>query len=211
MGDVVGVGPERQCGCVHVPTLPPHGTAGVALPWWNRELAGRWPGVAGKFARVEERVAQDGIERATSDQADVLLGLIQRSIAACAPYDARQRSVWASSFTRESVTAMVADTVVLTAPGGVANLVILTPGTGLLDHLYVDPDHQRSGLGCRLVEAIEAEARQRGVGTLRVDASLALAPLLERLGYSVVEVYEKTVGGVTFTNTWLERSLHPES
>jgi hypothetical protein len=42
---------------------------------------------------------------------------------------------------------------------------------------------------------------------LWADASLLAAPLLESLGYEVVERYVKSVNNVTFQNTWLLKVL----
>jgi putative acetyltransferase len=48
---------------------------------------------------------------------------------------------------------------------------------------FVDPDHQRHGLGTLLLDALEAEAKAAGLGELRVDASLTGVGFYERLGY----------------------------
>jgi hypothetical protein len=58
-----------------------------------------------------------------------------------------------------------------------------------------------------LIEAVEDAARQRSLNNLWADASLLVRPVLEHLGYSVIEVYLKAVRGATFDNAWLRKSL----
>jgi GNAT superfamily N-acetyltransferase len=48
---------------------------------------------------------------------------------------------------------------------------------------FVDPAHQGGGIGSRLLEALEAFAREQGMEQLHVDASLTGTPFYERKGY----------------------------
>jgi hypothetical protein len=57
------------------------------------------------------------------------------------------------------------------------------------------------------IEAVESEARRRGVSELWADASQLAAPVFEHLGYAVVGRYEKNRGAVRFPNTWLAKQL----
>lgn len=58
---------------------------------------------------------------------------------------------------------------------------------GELDMLFVHPDYARRGVATRLVAAVVAEARQRGLSRVEVRASRVLQPLLERLGFVLDE------------------------
>ena len=90
---------------------------------------------------------------------------------------------------------------------GYANLIPRGPGDGELALLYVRPDYHRQGCGRVLVEAVEREARAGSMRRLWVDASLLAAPLLETMGFQVVERRTRTVDGVDFANTWLVKRL----
>lgn len=60
---------------------------------------------------------------------------------------------------------------------------------------FVHPDVQGSGIGTRLLEAIEGIATGKGVRSLKCDASLTGAPFYEKRGYRRTgEVKEGTAG-----------------
>ena len=56
------------------------------------------------------------------------------------------------------------------ADGGIAAIIVLLPKPDhlLLDNIAVRPERQGQGLGRRLVEFAESEARRRGYGELRL-------------------------------------------
>jgi GNAT superfamily N-acetyltransferase len=94
---------------------------------------------------------------------------------------------------------------------GFANLISREEGDGELDLLHVSPDHHRMGVGKALVTVVEERACADSMFQLWADASLLAAPLLEGLGYEVVERYIKSVNNVTFQNTWLLKVLSDRS
>ncbi|MEM8604980.1 MAG: GNAT family N-acetyltransferase, partial [Cyanobacteria bacterium P01_H01_bin.121] len=51
--------------------------------------------------------------------------------------------------------------------------------------VYVHPYHVRHGIGSSLLQAIERLAWERGVGTIRVAASLTAQRFYQRNGYQV--------------------------
>jgi putative acetyltransferase len=71
--------------------------------------------------------------------------------------------------------------------GGFANLIVTAAGRAELDLLYVDPDYARRGVARLAIDAVEAEARSRGIDRLWADASVLAAPVFEHLGYVVEE------------------------
>ena len=73
--------------------------------------------------------------------------------------------------------------------------------------LYVRSDAQRRGLGDRLLTAIVAEARARGVARLRAEASAFSVGLFARHGFRVTETDRVVRGGVTFDRYLVARDL----
>ena len=59
---------------------------------------------------------------------------------------------------------------------GVASWVAQTGSTAWLDHLYVAPAYQRQGVGLRLLQAVERDARKQSMVRLQTQASLHLLP-----------------------------------
>ena len=59
------------------------------------------------------------------------------------------------------------------------------PTGGRLFQMAVRADDRRGGLGRRLVAALEAELRRRGVREVHLHARADVVPFYERLGYAV--------------------------
>jgi hypothetical protein len=74
-------------------------------------------------------------------------------------------------------------------PGGelvaCAVAVLLSPTEARIRQMAVSPDHQRQGLGRRLLEYLENDLRARGFRTLVLNARTSAVGFYERLGYSV--------------------------
>ena len=51
--------------------------------------------------------------------------------------------------------------------------------------MAIEPEHQRRGLGARLVEAGQAELRRRGASTVELAARVPAIPFYEKLGYTI--------------------------
>ena len=95
----------------------------------------------------------------------------------------------ASELPVEDLTASKLDAFVVATEGevcvGVAGLEIHEPNA-LLRSLAVDRRHRSRGLGARLVDAIETEARARGVTALYLLTTTATT-FFERMGYTAHE------------------------
>ncbi len=78
---------------------------------------------------------------------------------------------------------------------------------GDLSMLYVHPEFQRKGVGSRLIQHIVDHATEEAYAHLRADASIFLKPLLLRLGFELIEDYQKEVRGQSFHNAILMRDL----
>ena len=66
---------------------------------------------------------------------------------------------------------------------------LLATGTLVGDHVdrvYVAPEHQGRGLGRRVMAALEQRAREAGVWTIRLAASIPARVFYERLGYRLM-------------------------
>lgn len=84
--------------------------------------------------------------------------------------------------------------------GEVAGLIEVIPGEGhlLIENLAVDPEAQGCGYGKQLVARVEAAARERGLGTVRLYTNKLFAAnvaFYQRLGYAI-DREEEFRGGV---------------
>ena len=79
-------------------------------------------------------------------------------------------------------------------------------GYAKVDYLWVAPTHRGRGLGARLLDAAEEEARHRGCGTIVLDSHSFQAPDLYRgRGYRDVGTTTDTPRG--YTQTLFQKSL----
>ncbi|WP_231980168.1 GNAT family N-acetyltransferase [Tessaracoccus coleopterorum] len=102
-----------------------------------------------------------------------------------------------------------AGTFVATIDGEVVAFSDVDPA-GHIDMLFVSPRSGRQGIATRLLKEVERRARASGVTTLTTDASLALRPLLERLGFTVTAEQHPVTRGVELTNFAMEKALASE-
>ncbi|MFT3877897.1 MAG: GNAT family N-acetyltransferase [Propioniciclava sp.] len=136
-------------------------------------------------------------------------------ISAAECYDPDQIDAWAGpdldDLTAWDAKRASAFTLVGEDADGVAGFADLLPD-GLIDMLFVHPRLGGRGAARHLLEAIIAEARQRGMGSLTTHASRRARPVFERLGFVLVEDRpNNTVRGVVVPNAemrlLLEQSL----
>ena len=78
---------------------------------------------------------------------------------------------------------------------------------GHLDMLYVRGDAVGRGVGQRLYEAVEREARCQGLGRIFAEASITARPFFERRGFRVVREQRVSRRGVSMTNFVMEKDL----
>ena len=78
---------------------------------------------------------------------------------------------------------------------------------GLIDLAFVAPDVAGQGVAKPLYDAIEAEAKGRGLARLHAEASLLARPFFERQGWSVVGRQSVERDGVALTNFVMEKAL----
>ena len=79
---------------------------------------------------------------------------------------------------------------------------------GLLDMLFVHPDHGRTGVGRALVSKVQQKARSAGLSTLHTHASRTARPAFERLGFRTIkERPDNLVGGRVVPNYEMQYDL----
>jgi putative acetyltransferase len=78
---------------------------------------------------------------------------------------------------------------------------------GLVDLLYVHPDHERRGTGRELLEVGCSWALDRGARTLRSEVSIAARPLFEAMGFRVESEQVVERRGVGFRNFRMVRNV----
>ena len=128
-------------------------------------------------------------------------------------YPAEQIAVWApadpgvDSWRQRLSTGGV---FVADVQGSVAGFV-RAETTGLIDQLYVDPLHERRGIGKALLEAACSWSSGSGTGVFEANVSLAARALFEVAGFRVEREQSVEYRGVVFRNFRMkrERSVVP--
>jgi|HubBroStandDraft_3_1064219.scaffolds.fasta_scaffold439248_2 GNAT superfamily N-acetyltransferase len=70
-------------------------------------------------------------------------------------------------------------------------------GNYKVEHLFVDPDYQRIGLGRRLWEQLRDHALRAGnPGLFEVNSSLNAVPIYERFGFAIAAPKVERYGGM---------------
>lgn len=108
-------------------------------------------------------------------------------------------AAWCGRFERRFV--LVAE-----AAGRPVGFAELEP-SGHIDRVYVSADHQRRGIGRRLLGGLIDEGRRGGLARLFVEASITARPFFESEGFVVLAPETVTCRGVQFLNYRMERSL----
>ncbi len=73
---------------------------------------------------------------------------------------------------------------------------------GEISGVFVDPQCQRSGIGARMMRALEGRALQKGLAEVQLDVSLPSRGFYERLGYQIMEERSIDVGGGERLDYW---------
>jgi putative acetyltransferase len=151
------------------------------------------------------------------DDADTTFAVFQAAVrqTAATVYDPQQIEAWAGpphpDLTGWDARRRQAATLVAEADGRVVGFADLRDD-GLVDMLFVHPGAGGRGVARRLVEAIQADARARGLTVLRTFASRSAKPAFERLGFTVVAYRpDNTARGVRVPNYEMRCDLaHPD-
>jgi len=139
------------------------------------------------------------IRRAQAKDAEEISRIILRAlrITNAADYPPHVIDAVALSFTPKQVSAQLATRQVFVAivDGQVVGTASLHGQ--VVRSVYVDPDHQKCGIGGKLMDAVEQLARDQSIGTLGVPSSITAQGFYHRRGFLFVreEVHgdERTV------------------
>ena len=101
-------------------------------------------------------------------------------------------------------------TLVDEADGILRGFAELQPG-GHVDAFYVSADHQRQGVGRKLLHRIEAEARARGERRLTTDASINAVPFFTAHHWRVEAEQVVRYQGESFRNFPMTKSVSAAS
>ena len=88
----------------------------------------------------------------------------------------------------------------------VAGFASLT-ASGHLDHLFVDHQLQRHGIGRELYQCLEHVCSRAQQSTITTDASLTARPFFEAMGMTVQAEQQVTVRGQTCTNFHMAKTI----
>lgn len=78
---------------------------------------------------------------------------------------------------------------------------------GFVDYFYVHPAFQRRGVGSRLMEELEDEARRIHLNVLKADVSLTAKAFFEAMGFTVTEARENVILGHPAPNFAMSKEL----
>jgi putative acetyltransferase len=78
---------------------------------------------------------------------------------------------------------------------------------GHIDRLFCAPEAAGQGIASRLYDAVEATAREQGIGRLFTEASELARRLFERKGFAVVERQDLVIRGVAIHNYRMAKAL----
>lgn len=142
------------------------------------------------------------IRAATEADAEPILHLRGESIHAFGSERYRDEQVehWAkqpfgSAPYRESIRNDSESVVVAEENGEIVGFGRVKLDIGVVSAVYVHPDYARDGVGSALLSRLESQARDAGIGSLTLHASLNAVPFYEERGYERVETVEHRVAG----------------
>ena len=100
-------------------------------------------------------------------------------------YSAEQIVAWSASAVPASYAGMIAAGGGIVALHGdaIAGYAMLDLDKQEVDAVFVDPGHGGLGIGKRLLAALEAVARERGIGSLQLSASLNAEPFYQAAAF----------------------------
>jgi L-amino acid N-acyltransferase YncA len=78
---------------------------------------------------------------------------------------------------------------------------------GHIDYFYCDHEHQRRGVGSRLYEALEIEARRLKIRRLHAAVSVTAKAFFIRMGFRVVAEQRNVICGAPAPNSIMEKVL----
>ena len=78
---------------------------------------------------------------------------------------------------------------------------------GKISGIFVEPEHQKEGIGKQLIQKIEREAKKESIDKLKVSASLTAKRFYGKLGYQTVKKKDSEIEGKEIPVYKMEKSL----
>lgn len=76
-----------------------------------------------------------------------------------------------------------------------------------VDGLFVHKDHQRQGVGSKLLRIIESHVMMNDFEVIKSDVSKTALPFFDNKYYEVIKKYNKSFKGVVFENYLMEKAI----
>jgi putative acetyltransferase len=73
--------------------------------------------------------------------------------------------------------------------------------------MFVHKDHQRQGIGSTLLDALEREAKGKGMTELRTEASITAVPFFKAHGFEIANEQNLHLKGEPFRNYAMRKRL----
>lgn len=151
------------------------------------------------------------IRRYVPADLDALIDLFRESVrrVAIRDYTPDQVKAWApDKVDRDSWATQRGSrpTWVAEIDGRIAGFSDLEPD-GLLDMMFVHPDHQGRGVAAALLKQVETAATEQGLDRLHTEASITAKPFFERKGFRVITAQTVHVRGQDMVNYRMEKFL----
>ena len=152
------------------------------------------------------------IRRATPEDASSIFRVHIASIRGIRGgfYTEAQLNAWCGNREPASYLRPIAEQFVVVAEvvGEIAGFAQISIPDATVEAVYVHPRFARQGIGERLLNALETEARSGGLRQLRLQASLNAVPFYTAAGYVPGALGEHEVaGGVTVPCVAMTRAL----
>ena len=125
-------------------------------------------------------------------------------------YSEAQCQAWSPEVPRSGAWAQRLaglDVILAEVAEGPVGFMALDIGRGLLDLVFVHPDHTRQGHAAALYAVIEGRARQKRLQRLETEASRLAEPFFLSQGWRLVARQEVERKGVTIPNARMEKRL----
>lgn len=153
------------------------------------------------------------IRKATLADAPIAFAIRREAILAqCAGHYAEQDlAIWTSGEMSESFALRVADAFhVAEIDGRVVGTGMIDLASGKIDAIFVRPDWMGHGVGRALMNYLERLARDAGLTSIHLDATLNAAPFYRRLGFAgeATSTYRSSLG-VTLACIPMTKPLAP--
>ena len=152
------------------------------------------------------------------EDAQVTLAIFQGAVltGAAEAYSLAERQAWAGralDLERWNTRRLACMTWVAEVRGkvvGFCGLAVTSETDGVVDMLYVHPDHTRRGVGTALLQEVERTARELALKRLSSDVSLIARATYERQSFEVMARRTTPIGVERLANLLMVKQLEPD-